>query len=94
MRATRSLKACNARTFVEGLVELLRTEGQENPRTVETQSFQMRNVRVPAADMTEPSTKTPKERLREIKNFFEEGLIDEIEYKREKKAVLNENRKR
>ena len=54
----------------------------------------MRNVRVPAADMTEPSTKTPKERLREIKNFFEEGLIDEIEYKREKKAVLNENRKR
>ena len=46
-----------------------------------------------AVAVTAPSTKTTTEKLEEVKEFFARGLIDEVEFKEEKKAILAENRK-
>ena len=45
-----------------------------------------------AVAVTAPSTKTTAEKLKEVKEFFAGGLIDEVEFKEEKKAILAENR--
>ena len=44
-----------------------------------------------AAAATSPSTKSTAEKR--VMEFSERGLIDEVEFKEEKKAILAENRK-